>query len=95
MRWLHPASAVIGLACALWLAANVRSRLSRWLLGLIAAQIVLGIADVLLLAPVWMQVLHLLFADLYWITLVAACSPALARLVPDKRPAPRHAAVAA
>jgi heme A synthase len=34
-------------------------------------QFVLGIGDVLLLAPVWMQVLHLLGADLYWIALVA------------------------
>ena len=33
-------------------------------------QFVLGIADVLLLAPAWMQLLHLLGADLYWVALV-------------------------
>jgi cytochrome c oxidase assembly protein subunit 15 len=39
-------------------------------IGLLAFQFVLGLADVLLLAPVWMQILHLLGADLYWIALV-------------------------
>jgi len=74
MRWLHPAAALIGLGCAIWLSLALRSRTARWLLALIAAQFVLGTADVLLLAPVWMQVLHLLGADLYWIALVAVCS---------------------
>jgi len=39
-------------------------------LGLLGIQFVLGIADVLLLAPAWMQLLHLLGADLYWVALV-------------------------
>jgi cytochrome c oxidase assembly protein subunit 15 len=78
MRWLHPASALIALACAIWLALQVRSALGRLVLGLIAAQLFLGAADVLLLAPTWMQVLHLLGADLYWIALVAACASVLA-----------------
>ena len=77
MRWLHPAAAVIALACALWLAAALRrkgSSLGSWVLALIALQIILGVGDVLLLAPTWMQVLHLLGADLYWIALVATCA---------------------
>jgi cytochrome c oxidase assembly protein subunit 15 len=77
MRWLHPAAAIIGLACAIWLSLALRSRAARWLLTLIAAQIVLGITDVLLLAPTWMQVLHLLGADLYWIALIAIASSVL------------------
>jgi cytochrome c oxidase assembly protein subunit 15 len=40
-------------------------------LGLLAFQFLLGLADVVLLAPVWMQILHLLGADLYWVALVA------------------------
>jgi cytochrome c oxidase assembly protein subunit 15 len=44
---------------------------------MLGAQIVLGTADVLLLAPLSLQVLHLLFADLFWIALVAACSSLL------------------
>jgi cytochrome c oxidase assembly protein subunit 15 len=39
-------------------------------IGLLLAQFALGIADVLLLAPAWMQLIHLLGADLYWVALV-------------------------
>ncbi len=41
------------------------------MLGLLAFQFALGLADVVLLAPVWMQILHLLGADMYWVALVA------------------------
>jgi cytochrome c oxidase assembly protein subunit 15 len=71
MRWLHPAAAIVGLGAAIALSLLVRAASARWLLTLIAAQFVLGTADVLLLAPTWLQVLHLLGADLYWIALVA------------------------
>jgi cytochrome c oxidase assembly protein subunit 15 len=78
MRWLHPASALIALGCAIWLALQIRSKLGHLVLGLIGAQLILGATDVLLLAPTWMQVLHLLGADLYWIALVVACASVLA-----------------
>jgi cytochrome c oxidase assembly protein subunit 15 len=78
MRWLHPAAAVVGLVGAMVLANLLRGTWARALLLLIAAQFVLGIADVVLLAPTWMQVLHLLGADLYWIALVAVCAGVLA-----------------
>ncbi len=77
MRWLHPAAALVGLGCALWFAYSVRSKAGRWVMGLAVAQVVLGFGDVLLLAPVWLQVLHLLGADLYWVALVAAGSAVL------------------
>jgi heme a synthase len=70
MRWIHPAAAVVGLCCVLWMVMRVRSRMSWIVVGLLGLQFVLGIADVLLLAPVWMQILHLLGADLYWVALV-------------------------
>ena len=79
MRWLHPAAAIVGLGCAIWLRLALRSRAARWLLALIAAQFVLGAGDVLLLAPTLMQVMHLLGANLYWIALVVVCSGATAR----------------
>jgi heme a synthase len=78
MRWLHPASALIALSCAIWLALQIRSTLGHLVLGLICAQVLLGAADVFLLAPTWMQVLHLLGADLYWIALVVSCARVLA-----------------
>ncbi len=71
MRWMHPAAAIVGLCCVLWLMMRVRSRLNWLVAGLLGLQFVLGIGDILLLAPVWMQILHLLGADLYWAALVA------------------------
>jgi cytochrome c oxidase assembly protein subunit 15 len=38
--------------------------------ALLVLQFILGPLDVLLLAPTWLQILHLLGADLYWIALV-------------------------
>jgi cytochrome c oxidase assembly protein subunit 15 len=37
---------------------------------LLAAQYVLGLLDVVLLAPTWMQIAHLLGADVLWAALV-------------------------
>jgi cytochrome c oxidase assembly protein subunit 15 len=37
---------------------------------LLAAQYLLGFLDVALLAPVWLQVVHLLGADVLWAALV-------------------------
>jgi cytochrome c oxidase assembly protein subunit 15 len=71
MRWMHPAASMIGFLCVLLLARLSRTKLSRLVLLLFCAQIVLGIADVVLLAPTWMQLVHLLGADLYWVALVA------------------------
>ena len=78
MRWLHPAAAIIGVICVAWLCLRVRSKVARWLVALLVLQLVLGTGDVLLLAPTWMQILHLLGADLYWIALVALCADVLA-----------------
>jgi cytochrome c oxidase assembly protein subunit 15 len=58
----------------LWLVGQARKagagRLAAVVLALLGFQFALGLADVLLLAPVWMQIVHLLGADLYWIALV-------------------------
>jgi cytochrome c oxidase assembly protein subunit 15 len=72
MRWVHPAAAVVGLVCVVLLVRAQRrwDRLSLFVVGMLGVQFVLGAADVLLLAPTWMQVLHLLGADLYWVGLV-------------------------
>jgi cytochrome c oxidase assembly protein subunit 15 len=77
MRWVHPAAAVVGFCCVIWLVMEVRSRLSWIVAGLLVLQFVLGIADVLLLAPTWIQIVHLLGADLYWIALVCLAAEAL------------------
>jgi cytochrome c oxidase assembly protein subunit 15 len=71
MRWVHPAATAISLLCIILLTRGFKTWLCRLITGLLMMQVVLGMADVLLLAPVWMQVVHLLGADLYWIALVA------------------------
>jgi cytochrome c oxidase assembly protein subunit 15 len=76
MRWMHPAAAVIAFICVLLL-ARAGTRTARIVLGLMLLQFVLGIADVLLLAPTWMQVLHLLGADLYWVGLIVLAAQSL------------------
>jgi cytochrome c oxidase assembly protein subunit 15 len=77
MRWIHPAATILALAAALWLLPQLKSAPRRWVAALLFSQIVLGVADVLLLAPLSLQVLHLLFADLFWIALVATTSSLL------------------
>ena len=74
LRGVHPLSATLAAIFVTWLVAKARhtgaTQPARIVLALLAAQFILGIADVLLLAPVWMQIIHLLGADLYWIALV-------------------------
>lgn len=72
LRWVHPASAVMAAFFVLWLILRARraGQEWRWVAGLLGLQFVLGFADILLLAPTWMQLLHLLGADLYWVSLV-------------------------
>jgi heme A synthase len=79
LRVLHPA---IALCTAVWLLYYAISNAwtSGWgrrMVAILIAQMVLGGANLLLLAPVWAQILHLLFADLLWITLVVVCAETL------------------
>jgi cytochrome c oxidase assembly protein subunit 15 len=75
IRWLHPATSCLAVAATVFLAYRLRSKASRYAVLLVFIQCALGTADVLFLAPDWLQVMHLLVADLYWIALIAACSP--------------------
>ena len=65
---VHPVAAVArGVCCA---AMSAHRKLGLWLAGLLGFQFLLGGLDVLLRAPVWMQVLHLAGADAFWCVLV-------------------------
>jgi heme A synthase len=87
LRILHPALGVavgamlvFGTAALPLAAGDLRGRLARRLVVTLAiAQVVLGFVNVWLLAPVWMQLAHLLVADLLWIALVVLTASALAR----------------
>ena len=85
LRLLHP---LLAAAAAVWLAiyaagTGTRDRNARpyaWaLLCLLAAQIAAGAGNLLLLAPVWLQMVHLLLADLLWISLVLCAAVTLGR----------------
>jgi cytochrome c oxidase assembly protein subunit 15 len=52
----------------------------RALVGLVGIQLVAGFANVWLLAPVWLQLVHLLLADALWISMVVLAASALAAL---------------
>lgn len=94
MRWLHPAAALVGSCCVVWLVLQRVGERHRWdrlgfaVAGLLILQFVLGIADVLLLAPGWMQLLHLLGADLYWAALVALAAETIWPRAENKEPNP-------
>jgi heme A synthase len=84
LRLLHP---LIAAAVGAWLLFYAVSSASRrpdvagraWILvAFLGAQIAAGVVNLLLLAPVWMQIVHLLLADLLWITLVLLCASMLA-----------------
>lgn len=79
LRVLHPMIALVGglllLAVAYRIVSGpaVRPRLRRLglsLAALVVAQWSLGVLNLLLLAPTWLQIVHLLVADLIWISVV-------------------------
>jgi heme A synthase len=79
LRILHPAIAAATGAWLLFYGLST-SRLSQarklalWLMLLVVGQIAAGVVNLVLLAPVWMQLVHLLLADLLWIVLVLMCA---------------------
>ena len=79
LRILHPfLSVAAGLLMAFLAAREMSHREARWTAGLVVVQIVAGVVNVLLLAPVWMQIIHLLLADLLWIAAILLAAKALA-----------------
>jgi heme a synthase len=75
IRWVHPAVSLIAGAFLLLLvfygARTVfHRRFSLTVAALLLVQYALGLADLTLLTPTSMQILHLLGADLLWISLV-------------------------
>ena len=102
LRVWHPAIAVtVG---ALLLLAGPRLpeagdelglRIGRALVLAVGAQLLAGLANILLLAPVWMQMVHLLLADLVWIAFVLLSAQCLRVDSPMSEHALRMALLAA
>ena len=86
LRLFHPGIAVAAGLLALYLAITVMQgtlgraprRFALWTAALVGLQVILGGINVLLLAPVWLQVVHLLGADLLWIAFVRLAASTLA-----------------
>jgi heme A synthase len=86
LRLLHPTIA-IGLGLYLLFAASCVSvlrpdpqtkRFARSIVVLFCVQLAGGVLNVVLLAPIWMQLVHLLLADFVWIALILLTASALA-----------------
>jgi cytochrome c oxidase assembly protein subunit 15 len=88
MRWMHPAAALLAFVATIVLCFHFSSQARRWIGALLLLQIALGLADLFALAPVSLQVLHLLGADLFWIALVAATSSIVFATKPAHEPGP-------
>jgi cytochrome c oxidase assembly protein subunit 15 len=78
-RWMHPTVAFLASILLLWLLIHAvrrggthwdNRRLSALVLFLLATVFSLGLLDVVLLAPLWLQVAHLACADALWVSLV-------------------------
>jgi len=78
LRFLHPVVAAIAAIYVLWLILRSPKNDGRvsnqvvMLAGVLIGQIGLGILNVILLAPVWLQIVHLLVAELSWVLVVLA-----------------------
>ncbi|MFN3682895.1 MAG: heme o synthase [Fimbriimonadaceae bacterium] len=91
LRLFHPLIAtsvglylvlVLGVAGSLRRSALLQ-RMSKWVLILFGAQMLHGFLNVLTLAPIPMQLMHLLLADLLWLSLLWAVAAALGEGVPQ------------
>ncbi len=76
LRVLHPALAVIAAAYLIWLLEREAGS-NRWAkaaLYMVAIQVMIGFANVGLAAPGWLQIIHLLAAQVLWVVLILACA---------------------
>lgn len=78
LRVFHPTVAVVVGVYLIILAGLIRiqgnqpvtQQIARWLTVGILLQLGAGMVNLFLLAPVWMQIVHLLLADMVWIVLI-------------------------
>lgn len=83
LRLLHPVAAALGAMYVVWLiqrSLRNRGRSSSQLVmlaGVLVAQTGFGVLNVMLLAPVWLQIVHLLAAELFWVLIVLASATLL------------------
>ena len=95
LRVIHPILAVLvgiysmvaGRLAAAWRPSVATQRLAGVLIGLFGIQLLIGVLNVALLAPIYMQIIHLFMADLVWVALVLAAAAALGAPAATRAPA--------
>lgn len=99
-RLYHPTLALAGFAVVAIVVFPLLSRLAsggrtygRLVLGVFVAQLGLGALNVHLMAPVWLQLVHLAVSDLLWIFLVIFALEALAQRAKSPSPGRERALV--
>jgi len=100
LRVAHPFVALAGALAVAFTAGRVlhatddqAARRAAWLVPALALlQVAVGLLNLALLAPVWMQLVHLLLADLLWVAFVLLAARALAlprpAAAPSEQPSP-------
>jgi heme A synthase len=94
LRVAHPILALAGVLLVAFAAsrflqatADDRERRLAWAAsGLALGQLAVGLLNVVLLAPVWLQIVHLLLADALWIAFVLLAVRALSLPLPAPAP---------
>ncbi|HVF27844.1 MAG TPA: COX15/CtaA family protein [Pyrinomonadaceae bacterium] len=92
LRLLHPLLAVVTAVYLIIVAASsiiirpgmTTKNLARGLIALVLIQMGTGLLNVALLAPIWLQIVHLLLADAVWVVLVLLSASMLA--IPGRVP---------
>jgi cytochrome c oxidase assembly protein subunit 15 len=90
LRLVHPALAVIAAAIGWWASGRSggpRSVAGKTLPLLVGLMLLTGSLNIVLGVPVWMQLLHLLLADVLWITYVLVAADSLSAPVGVGQPA--------
>lgn len=86
LRVLHPFVAILGAAYLIWAviphlrASKPQQRgAARRVIAVVFLQLLIGTINISLLAPIWMQLIHLFMADLVWIAVVCLALEAIGR----------------
>lgn len=103
LRMIHPVIAVLGAAYLMYVAGRILQRddsgaprtAAARVLFITLLQLIAGMVNITLLAPMWMQLLHLFFADVLWLAVVVLTLDTAASLaVPKPRAVSAAASVA-
>lgn len=93
LRTIHPVLAVMSalyLMSSVWRIADGRrsgTSTARLLMWLLVLQLGAGVLNVLLLAPVWLQMVHLLLADAVWVAYVWLAADSMSKREIEHAPA--------